>query len=421
MRTAMDGSVAGALGAAEETRICALLAAGALREPEGLAAIEALRVCCAELTDRVEWLGDPRGAGLRGALLDLGRRSPAETRTACAGLLDWLAEWALAGCIGAGPTLTIAQLAALATPPGRACVIAPAEAGAFVQATPVEALARLPDETAPGLEPEAPARLRHFGLRTLGQVARLDARDPQALRRQFGAAAGATLAILAQGRDVRPLHPTRAPERVAARLRFATGAAPEQALEALTHLAARLARRLATRERCGRALRLRIVWEAGGEAQCERRLARPYHQASELTQAARALLALALAPTVGAGAAMGIVSLALELGDLAPLLPARPMPLFALPATPARSRARERLERIALEVAEPLTRRYGAPALYRLATTQPDAILPEERTRLVSLSPQASALPARQRAPRRTRAAVADRATHTWAPEPHWW
>ncbi|HEX8732639.1 MAG TPA: hypothetical protein VF725_11345, partial [Ktedonobacterales bacterium] len=379
MRMAMDGS-AGALDVAQETRICALLTAGALCAPEGLAAIEALRVCCAELTDRVEWLGDPRGAGLRGALIDLGRRSPAETQAACDGLLGWLAEWGLPGRVGAGPTLTIAQLAALAAPVGAARVIAPAEAAAFIQTTPVKALARLPGETAPGLTPETPARLRHFGLRTLGQVARLDARDPQALRRQFGATVGATLAILARGYEARSLRPARMPEFVTARLCCAIGEAgltPEQALAALPRLAARLARRLAERGRCGRTLRLCVVWAAGGEARHERWLARPYRQAGELAQAASALLALA----VGAEAAAWIASLALELGDLAPLLPAQPAPLFALPATPTRSRARERLERIALEVAEPLARRYGAPALYRLATTQPDAILPEERAR----------------------------------------
>lgn len=421
MRVAMDGSVAGALDVAQETRVCALLAAGALREPEGLAAIEALWACCAELTDYVEWLGDPCGAGLRGALLDLGRCTPAEARVACDGLLGWLAEWGLAGRVGAGPTLIVAQLAALAAPVGAARIIAPTEVAAFIQTTPVEALARLPGETAHGLTPETPARLRHFGLRTLGQVARLDARDPQALRRQFGAAVGATLAALAQGHDARSLRPTRRPEFATARLCCGidgAGAAPEQALAALPRLAARLARRLAARGRCGRTLRLRVVWEAGGEARYERRLARPHHQAGELAQTAGALLALA----VGAEATARVVSLALELGDLAPLLPALPAPLFALPATLTRSRARERLARIALEVAEPLTRRYGAPALYRLATTQPDAILPEERARLVSLSlPTPAPSFARRSAPRRKRTPAGERTVDARAPEPHWW
>lgn len=257
------GMVIGRLDTAEETRVCVLLATRALHEPEELAVIEALRSCCAELTDRFEWLGDPRnprGVGLRGALLDLERRSSAETRAACERLLGWLAEWALAGRVGAGPTLIIAQLAALASTPGVARVITSAEAEAFVQAAPVAMLARLSGDAAPGLTPETPARLRRFGLRTLGQVARLEARDSQALRRQFGAAVGDTLAVLAQGRDARPLHPARASERVMARLCFATGATPEQALATLPCLVARLARRLAARERCGRTLRLRVAW-----------------------------------------------------------------------------------------------------------------------------------------------------------------
>ena len=92
-----------------------------------------------------------------------------------------------------------------------------------------------------------------------------------------------------------------------------------------------------------------------------------------------------------------------------------------------------RLDRIALEVAEPLARRYGTPALYRLTTPQPDAILPEECARLVSLASGQSA-PAVNRTAKRTpgrtprqRAETLDEALsdhtddRTQAPQPHWW
>lgn len=407
------------------TFACLLVASDGERGATRLDATEALRARCARLTDRVEWLGQRDDAEPRGALLDLGRCPVDEARELCDRLQTWLAEHQLTARTGIGPTLAIAQLAALATPPGTTRAIALEQAAAFTQGTPVELLARL--EPRGTITPEVVARLRRFGLRTLGQVARLDTRDPQALRRQFGVSAGAALAILAQGHDLRPLQPTPAPAHVVARLRFPSGASVDEALAALPRLAARLAQGLAAREQHGHALRLRVVWDAGGVTRARRRLARPLHQPDELAQAARGLLAPLLTPPDGAEPARLVAALTLELGDLSTRLPAQPAPLFALPSTPTERRERERLERIAAEVAEPLARRYGAPAIYQLGHSQPDAILPEDRARLVSFTPRTPAQPpetARRRGRHTSRsggAAEAAGALDILPPQPHWW
>ncbi|MFI5276709.1 MAG: hypothetical protein ACHQ1E_05535 [Ktedonobacterales bacterium] len=407
---------------------CILVSPYGVSAPDRLDLAEALREQCAQMADRIAWR-QPRGRDWPDAiLLALGPCALSEAQMVCEPLLAWLAERQLVARMGIGPTQVIAQLAAQAAAPGVARAVATEEAQSFIGRLQVDALSGLAVE---GVTPELVARLRHFGLRTLGQVVQLHARDPQALRRQFGAAAGERLAALAQGVDLYPLQSSPAPARVAVRLRFSAGVTPDQALAVLPRLAAGLARRLDASEWRGRALRLGVIWESGAETRARRRLARPLYQPGELTQAAHALLSAIFAPSapepsgwVGAQ----VAALSLSLGDLSARLPAQQSVLFDTAA--ARSAAAEaaeapaRLTRIALEVAEPLARRYGTPALYRLTTPQPDAILPEERARLVGLT---SAQPTQGEQPSRARSAPRQRhaaeALHdpAHAPQPHWW
>ena len=417
---------------------CALVSPYGVAEPDRLDLVEALHAQCARLTDRVAWR-HPRSQGWPdAALLDLGPCQGSEAQMVCEPLMDWLTARQLIARIGIGPTQTIAQLAARMAAPGVIRAVAPEDAPGFLQRLAVEALVGLAVE---GVTPELVARLRRYGLRTLGQVTQLHARDPQALRRQFGAAGG-RLAALAQGKDLYPLHVTPAPARVAVRLRFSSGATADQALVALPQLAARLAQRLEASGQRGQALRLAVTWESGAITRARRRMARPLHQPGELTQAAHALLTAILTPTTepASDRSVSVAALALALGDLSTRPPARQGALIeapqATPATPspeATEAAEARIERIALEVAEPLARRYGTPALYRLTTPQPDAILPEERARLVSLASGQSA-PATNRTAKRVsgrtlrqRAETLDEALsdhaddRTQAPQPHWW
>jgi hypothetical protein len=175
----------------------------------------------------------------------------------------------------------------------------------------------------------------------------------------------------------------------------------------------------------------------------QRRLARPLYQAGELAQTAQALLtallthanateAEAMAEAIAdVGASLPLViSLSVTLSDLShqPLAQQAALLPTPRPRSAHLEDAQGPLERIVREVAEPLARRYGAPALYRLTTPQPDAILPEERAQLVSLtvaqSDQQRQLPAAARAPRRERAVRApgdDAEGGARPPQPHWW
>ncbi|HEU0027513.1 MAG TPA: hypothetical protein VFQ25_10390, partial [Ktedonobacterales bacterium] len=65
-------------------------------------------------------------------------------------------------------------------------------------------------------------------------------------------------------------------------------------------------------------------------------------------------------------------------------------------------------------------RRYGAPALYRLATTQPDAILPEERAQLIRLGAPSRERPAPAQATARAAGGPREASAIT-PPQPHWW
>ncbi len=199
----------------EEPAPAASLIACLLVTPYGVPAwqrlelAEALHARCERLSDRVEWLGRREQSWPDGALLDLGRCAASEAQATCETLLTWTTARQLVARIGIGPTQTLAQLAALRAAQGVVRVVEPERAQAFIYQLPVDTLAGLASAVA---TPQLVARLRQCGLRTLGQVAQLDARDPQALRRLFGAAAGAWLATLIQGRDRCSMQPAPAPE-----------------------------------------------------------------------------------------------------------------------------------------------------------------------------------------------------------------
>ncbi len=191
---------------------CALATPYGVPAAEWLELAEALHARCARLTDRVVWLGRRGQAWPDGALLDLGRRSASEAQAACEQLMAWLVAQQLTARIGIGPSRTLAQLAALRAASGVVRAVDPEEASAFIQRFPVDALSGL---ASAAITPALVARLRAAGLQTLGAVALLDARDPTALRRQFGDEAGAGLALIAQGNDLCPPQAGSAPSHSA--------------------------------------------------------------------------------------------------------------------------------------------------------------------------------------------------------------
>ncbi len=191
---------------------CVLVTPYGVSAAERLELAAALHVQCVRLTDQIVWLGQREQAWPDGALLDLGRRSVSDAQAACEQLMAWLVAQQLTARIGIGPTATLAQLVALRAAPGVVRAADPEQALAFIQRYPVDALSGLASEA---ITPALVARLREAGLRTLGQVAQVNARDPAALRRQFGEAPGACLAQIAHGHDLCPMQPALTPSECA--------------------------------------------------------------------------------------------------------------------------------------------------------------------------------------------------------------
>jgi hypothetical protein len=182
---------------------CILVTPYGVPAAERLALAEALRLRCERLTDQIAWLGQHDQTWPDGALLDLGRRSASDAQVDCEQLMAWFVAQQLTARIGIGSSQTLAQLAALRAASGVMRVVDPEQAHSFLQRFPLDALSGLAAEA---ITPALVVRLSQDGLRTLGEVARLDSRDPLALRRQYGDEVGVQLALIAQGDDQRPRH-----------------------------------------------------------------------------------------------------------------------------------------------------------------------------------------------------------------------
>ena len=277
---------------------------------------------CYRITPRLERVSATR------ALLDLGNCTDGETETVAALLLQRLTALGDGQSrvrIGIGTNALCAQLALIVprgsvagnaqvttqcrepagepTPKGLRPQSPPVRAGTgeageieepairvlAAEAAP-EVVRALPVRWLPALHPastvtlEAVARLEGYGLRKMGQVARL---GEAALRRQFGDRLGATLAAVAAGHDPRPLVPTPQPATLRCRLAFtaaAHGASPERVLAALVPAAERIARRLVAEGRQTARLRLVLTWQEGGVSAGQVRLRTPTADPRQLAQ-----------------------------------------------------------------------------------------------------------------------------------------
>jgi len=149
--------------------------------------------------------------------------------------------------LGAAPS-RFAALAAASRSRVRRAELAPsgpARLAAYLAPLPVDLLAWRPETAA------LPPVLERFGIRTLGELAKL---PRGALADRFGAA-GLLARDLARGRDA-PLRPRRAAERLEERLELPESASGPQLERALGLLIDRL---LARRERRGRTLRAAVL------------------------------------------------------------------------------------------------------------------------------------------------------------------
>lgn len=111
---------------------------------------------------------------------------------------------------GAGPTRSIAAMAAAVTPPGAATIVGgtPYEIAAFLRPRPAAAL--------PGIGPKTARMLARYGISTVGDLADT---QPATLQRILGAAAR-QIQNLARGIDERPIVPAAAPRSMSATHHF---------------------------------------------------------------------------------------------------------------------------------------------------------------------------------------------------------
>jgi nucleotidyltransferase/DNA polymerase involved in DNA repair len=225
---------------------------------------------------------------------------------------------------------------------------------------------------------ETVLRLRQAGIRTLGQLARL---DELTLRRQFGAV-GTILAALAHGDTLTAFHSTPPEPTLRFRTRFSTTLSVEQTLRRLPGLASEITTRLQALNQAMGALTLTVWWESGGVERVQHTLAEPTQEVSTLTQRLTSLLlSLARPQSMRSAAQNGdIERLDVRVTRLAPLRPQQ----CTLWSTPRQLRS-ERRRKIAT-LAETLAQRHHRPLLLASHATNEAATFSEDRYRLTPLS-----------------------------------
>jgi nucleotidyltransferase/DNA polymerase involved in DNA repair len=343
---------------------------------------------------------------LTSAALDLGACTEDEALNLAHQLADRLRWDNVSVRIAIGPTLPVAQLALLTCPVSqRIALVSGSALPAFLKPLPITALGALVLPLP--ISKEIVLRLRRAGVRTLGQLARL---DELTLRRQFGAV-GALLAALARGAAPTPFHTTPPEPALRFRTRFSTALSVEQTLHRLPGLASEIATRLQALHQTTGTLTLTVWWASGGVERSEHTLAEPTQAASALAQRLRSLLLPLVRPSTIRLAAQpsDIERLDVRVSRRAPLRPQQ----RALWSTPSHLRS-ERRRRIAL-LADQLTQRNRSPALLTAHLTHEAATFSEDRHALTPLTTSASntaRLPASLGPRERRREALI---------QPHWW
>ncbi|MGW6585647.1 MULTISPECIES: DNA polymerase Y family protein [Streptomyces] len=183
---------------------------------------------------------------------------------------------------GAGPTRSIAAMAADATPPGAATVVRddPYEIAAFLRTRPASAL--------PGIGPRTARTLSRYGITSVGDIA--DAQLPT-LQRILGATAARQAHHRALGIDERPVVPGAAPRTMSAVHRFDRDELDtERHHRAVLGLVQDLGRRLRTSGEIAPALTLTVTYADRTQTTRTRTLAEPTAHTPALAACAHDLL-----------------------------------------------------------------------------------------------------------------------------------
>lgn len=193
------------------------------------------------------------------------------------------AEAGLAISVGVARTKFLAKVASAVSKPDGLLVVEPEREEEFLLPLPVERLWGVGAVTA--------EKLHRYGIRTVGELAELEAATAE---RMLGKATGAHVHALARLRDPRPVDTTR--RRGSIGSQRAMGTRPRSAEELdliLTQIVDRLARRLRDGDRVCRTVVLRLRFGDFSKATRSRSLGSPTDRTAIVLTVARTLLAAA--------------------------------------------------------------------------------------------------------------------------------
>ena len=223
------------------------------------------------------------------------------------------AEVGLAISVGVARTKFLAKVASAVSKPDGLLVVEPDREQAFLLPLPVERLWGVGAVTA--------AKLHRYGIRTVGELAELEAATTE---RMLGRAAGAHLHALARLRDPRPVETTRRRSSIGSQRALGRGPRSPGELDLiLTQLVDRLGRRLRDGDRVCRTVVLRLRFGDFARATRSHTVGRPTDRTAVLLTVARALLAASHDEIADRGITLIGISLA-QLGradDIHPELP----------------------------------------------------------------------------------------------------
>ena len=224
------------------------------------------------------------------------------------------AEVGLAISVGVARTKFLAKVASAVSKPDGLLVVEPDHEEAFLLPLPVERLWGVGAVTA--------EKLHRLGIRTVRQLAELEAVTAERL---LGRAAGAHLHALARLRDPRPVDTTRRRSSIGSQRALGSGPRSADELDLiLTQLVDRLARRLREHDRVCRTVVLRLRYGDFAKATRSRTLGSATDRTAVLLSVARTLLGAALPDIAERGITLVGVSLS-QLGRTDSMQPELPI------------------------------------------------------------------------------------------------
>jgi DNA polymerase-4 len=245
---------------------------------------DAVRVIFAEETPRVQ------PVSIDEAYLDVtpGRYVAEDPVAIAERIRSRIAELGITASVGVASTKTVAKIASDHDKPDGLTVVRPGGEAKFLAPLPIRAM--------PGIGPRSADRLHELGIRTLGDLAAVDAETA----RQVLGSHGWGLVQRAQGCDTRDVHGGAPVKSVSNERTFAHDLrTASEVVPVVEALLGKVSRRLRDKGITGRTLTLKIRFSDFSTRTVQRTLPQPSDDELELLPIARELLASVWTPGVG--------------------------------------------------------------------------------------------------------------------------